>query len=191
MTAHSPIAACIYLIRHATPNWSRKDIPYDIPPGPGLTPQGEMEATRLGEFIRQVDLRKLYHSPLERACRTAEIAAGIAQIPIQEIDEITELRAGVTDEQYAAHLLPVWDRVVAESRRTGPLGLVTHGGPIRILLQTLGLSGKQIESYKTRFDGKNPLPPAGVWQAELVPGATFWRLTLVFVPAIWETNLDK
>ena len=34
----------VYLVRHATPDWSLKDIPYHLPPGPPLTSVGDKEA---------------------------------------------------------------------------------------------------------------------------------------------------
>ena len=50
----------IFLLRHATPDWSRKDIPYDILPGPALLAHGEAEARALGEFMRSEGLKKVY-----------------------------------------------------------------------------------------------------------------------------------
>ena len=41
----------IYLIRHATPDWTRKDIPYHLPPGPPLIEQGLAEAQALAAFL--------------------------------------------------------------------------------------------------------------------------------------------
>jgi len=172
----------IYLIRHATPDWSRKDIPYNLPPGPPLIEQGEMEAVQLGGFIKQARLSKLYYSPLERAKRTAEIIAGLANIPTEEAAEIAEMRPSENDQEYLVNMLPLWNRAIKESRQGNPIGLVTHGGPIRIMLETLGLTTGLIEAYNERFDGHNPLPPAGVWMAEKCAGETRWNLELVFVP---------
>ena len=44
----SPLVATpiVYLARHATPDWNRKDIRYDVAPGPDLVAQGEAEAAR-------------------------------------------------------------------------------------------------------------------------------------------------
>lgn len=171
----------IYLIRHATPDWSHTQIPYDIPPGPALIQQGEQEAAQLGGFFRLKGICKLYHSPFERARQTARISAERAGIPVQEAAEIAELRIDEADQACAARMLPFWERVVDESCRSGPIGVVSHGGPVRILLQHLGLTPEEVESYNQRFDGKNPLPPAGVWLAEQ-DTAGAWRVELVFVP---------
>ena len=42
----------IFLLRHASPNLDRRDIPYDIHPGPELLPKGEKEAQALAEFLK-------------------------------------------------------------------------------------------------------------------------------------------
>ena len=135
----------------------------------------------MGKFFCERGIHKLYHSPFERARRTAKIGAEGAGIPMQEATEIAELRIDEADQEYAAKLMPFWNRVVEESCQKGPIGLVSHGGPVRILLQHLGLTAEEVESYNQRFDGKNPLPPAGVWLAER-DEAGAWRLELVFVP---------
>ena len=58
--------SAIYLARHATPDWNRRDIRYDIAPGPDLVPQGEAEAAQLGEFLRTTGVTRIYASPLVR-----------------------------------------------------------------------------------------------------------------------------
>jgi broad specificity phosphatase PhoE len=174
--------ARIYLIRHATPDWNRKDIPYDIPPGPPLVEQGELEAARLGEFIRQTGIVKLYHSPLERAKRTASIGAAIAGIGIEEQPAIAEWRSAEGDQQIAERFLPVWERVIIESAAQGPIGLVTHGGPIRFMLEKLGLPAPVMEAHRKLYDHGNPLPPAGAWLAEKSEGSEAWNFSLVFTP---------
>ena len=172
----------IYLIRHATPDWKRKDIPYDIPPGPPLIDQGEQEAAQLGEYIRQAGVRKLYHSPLERAMRTAQISAAAAGIQTEEELALAEWRSGEGEAHIAARFCPVWERAVVESRSMGPIGLVTHGGPVRFLLDRLGLPASVMEAHRKLYDSGNPLPPAGAWMAERASADDPWRLELVFIP---------
>ena len=65
----------VFLIRHASPDWERRDLPYDIHPGPMLTPRGEKEAEALADFLKRQGLVRLYHSPFERAAKTARIVA--------------------------------------------------------------------------------------------------------------------
>jgi len=173
----------IYLIRHATPDWSRNDIPYDIPPGPDLVPQGEEEASQVGFFLSgQTDIKKIYHSPLERARQTAEISSRIANIPTEIEKDIAEWRADENEEQFSARFFPFWNKVCSESKNSGAIALVTHGGPIRLVLQTLGLLPDVMEYYRNRFDRRNPLPPAGIWFAEKNQDSDQWKLKLVFIP---------
>ena len=80
----------VYLVRHASPDWNRKDIPYHLPPGPPLTEQGLVEAHALGQFLRLVDVQQLWTSPLERCQHTAEIIAGITGAPVTVNQELRE-----------------------------------------------------------------------------------------------------
>ena len=63
----------IFLVRHASPDWTRTDIPYDIPPGPPLSPKGEKEAAALAEYLKSEGVVKLYYSPFERSASTAKM----------------------------------------------------------------------------------------------------------------------
>ncbi len=63
------------------------------------------------------------------------------------------------------------------------VGFVTHGSPVKALLQIL--SDEKLDLTKFNFDTGNPVPTAGVWRAEYV-GAT-WNLELVFTPAMVKT----
>lgn len=174
----------IYLIRHATPDWQQKDIPYDIAPGPNLVQQGKREAAQAGVFLAaQGGIAKIYTSPLARAKQTAEIIAGIANLPVEIEEGIAEWRHDEDETQFSAHFLPVWSRVVGDSKISGAIALVTHGGPIRLVLQTLGLSVDLLETYRNKYDNRNPLPPAGIWLSEKLPEASQWSLNIVFTPA--------
>jgi broad specificity phosphatase PhoE len=173
----------IYLIRHATPDWNRKDIPYDVPPGPSLVPQGKQEALQVGAFLaKQVNIKKIYHSPLVRARQTAEISSQIANIPIQVEKDLAEWRTDESEEQLALRISRAWNKACDESRDSGGIALVSHGGPIRLVLQKLGLPPDVMEYYRNQFDHRNPLPPAGIWIAEKSKNADQWNLQLIFVP---------
>jgi broad specificity phosphatase PhoE len=172
----------VYLIRHATPDWSQSHIPYHIPPGPPLTPQGVDEAMQLGYFLREAGVVRMLTSPFERAAHTARIAAGVLGAAVEHADGLAEWQP---DEDVAAirtRLWPVWERARGLSLQAGPVALVTHGGPISLLLEELGLAKDVLEQHRRRFDRNNPLPPAGAWKATLpAPGAA-WDLHLAFVP---------
>lgn len=175
----------IFLLRHATPDWSRKDIPYDILPGPALLDQGEAEAQALAEFLKHEGIAKVYYSPFERAARTAKIVAAVNGISCLEEKRLTEWR-GVDEHeaQVRVRMSSIFEHAAQESTELGPIGLVSHGGPIALLLLELGLSAEELAPYRKMFDTTNPLPPAGAWKIEKVDDEGDWNYQLVFTPTV-------
>ena len=175
----------ILLLRHASPDWNRTDIPYDIPPGPPLSPQGENEASALAEFLNTQAVVKLYYSPFERSTRTAQIIAAMNGIACTDDKRLSEWRArNETESQVRKRMVSIFKLAVRESNEIGPIGLVSHGGPVSLLLQELGIDPDYLASYKKLFDGPNPLPPAGAWIAERASGKDTWNFRLEFTPPI-------
>lgn len=176
----------IFLIRHATPDWNRRDIPYDIFPGPLLTPKGEKEAEALATFLKGEGVVKLYHSPFERAAKTAQIVSAVNGIPCVEESRLAEWRMqDETETQVRRRMKATFDGIVKEAAGTGSIGLVSHGGPIDALLQELGIDPDELAAYRTRFgDTTNPLPPAGAWEVEPNGKNKSWNLSLKFVPSV-------
>lgn len=177
----------IYLVRHATPDWSRTDIPYFTPPGPPLTAQGEAEAAELGVFLREAGVRQILASPLERCQRTAQIAAESLAIPFAVDNGLIEWKPGDKDDEVKARLRPVWEQAQTFAAQAGPMALVTHGGPIALWLSELGVDKLVIDHHKKLFDRNNPLPPAGAWRAERLNGG--WNMSLAFVPEAYRAKL--
>jgi broad specificity phosphatase PhoE len=178
----NPNSQTIYLIRHASPDWDRTDIPYDIPPGPPLTPKGKQEAQALGVFLENAGVKKLYYSPLERSAHTAQIVAAVAKVPAVEQAGLAEWRTGETDTEIRARFWPLLESSIAESAQVGPVGLVTHGGPVAYLLKQLSIDPARLEKYRKMFDHANPLPPAGVWAVQRNSSTETWDLELIFTP---------
>jgi len=174
----------IFLIRHATPDWNRTDIPYDIFPGPLLAPKGEQEAKALAAFLKSEGVGKLYHSPFARAAKTAQIVCGINRIPCVEEPRLAEWRVQEeTEIQVRRRVKAIFDQSLAEVAGIGPIGLVSHGGPIGILLQELGIDPNELAAVRTRFDTTNPLPPGAAWQVERNNGENrSWNFSLKFIP---------
>lgn len=173
----------IFLIRHASPDWDRRDIPYDIHPGPMLTPKGEKEAEALAVFLKSQGVIRLYTSPFERAARTAGIVSAATGIPAIEEPGLAEWRgADEREVRVRQRMKAIFDRAAKESAELGPVGLVSHGGPIALLLQELGIDQNELARYRTMFDTTNPLPPAGAWNVEWNPGENRWTFKLVFTP---------
>jgi broad specificity phosphatase PhoE len=177
----------VYLIRHATPDWSRTDLPYHIPPGPPLTPQGVSEANELGEFLKTIGIISIQCSPLERCARTAMIAAGHIGLEAQINGGLSEWRPGEKHDEVHTRIWPTWEEACRASAAGGPVALVTHGGPIAVLLDRLGLIPEALNHYKRLFDRNNPLPPAGVWHATRRQDT--WQLKLAFTPASQRSKL--
>lgn len=172
-------------MRHATPDWSRKDIPYDILPGPALLEKGEKEARALGEFMKGKGLRMVYHSPFERAARTAKVIAAMNKIPCIEEKRLAEWRGVDEAEAHVrARMTSLFEQVAKENIEVGPVGLVSHGGPIALLLLELGFPSDELAPYRTMFDTTNPLPPAGAWEIKRSNDREKWKFELVFTPAV-------
>jgi broad specificity phosphatase PhoE len=177
-----PFFPSLYFVRHATPDWSRTDIPYHLPPGPPLTPQGEREAAQLGEFLRAMGVRQLWHSPLERCARTAAIAAEVAGASLRLDPRLAEIRPEEKPAGVLARIWPVWVEASEASLSGDPLALITHGGPINLLLAELGVAAKDLTHYQNKFDRRNPLPPAGAWRALRPAPDGPWSLGLAYTP---------
>lgn len=175
--------ATVYLIRHANPDWTRKELPYHLPPGPPLTQQGELEASALGLFLKQARVAQIYTSPLERCLITAQIAAAVANCAIETLPELIEWQPGEEYDAIRVRLWPVFQMALTTSHRESPVALVTHGGPIGCLLKELGMDDATLEQQRT-FDHRNPLPPAGAWEVSQTSPDAPWVLRLAFIPAI-------
>lgn len=176
---HSPV---IFLARHGTPDWNMTSIRYDIPPGPPLVAQGEAEAARLGDFLAAQGVRKVYASPLLRALRTAEIAAAVAGLSVEVVEAAAEYRRDENDEAVFTRFNPFFLRAWGEAASGGPIAIVSHGGPVRVMLERLGGLPDALWHYRRQFDHQNPLPPAGAWRVSNngAPGA--WQLDMQFAP---------
>ncbi len=174
----------LYLVRHATPDWSRTDIPYHLPPGPPLTPLGEREAAQLGEFLRDMGARQFVHSPLERCARTAEIAAEVAGATLTLDTRLAEIRPEEKPADVLARVWAVWVEAGQACLDGEPRVLVTHGGPVGFLLTELGLPAKDLAHYQNKFDRRNPVPPAGAWRAIRPTPEGPWSLDLAFTPSV-------
>jgi len=59
-----------------------------------LSELGERQAEALGQAIRRLPIAAVYTSPLERARRTAEIAAAGLGVPLTPVDDLRELSLG-------------------------------------------------------------------------------------------------
>ena len=171
---------CIYLIRHAAPDMDRTDIPYDVPPGPALTAAGEEQARLVGEYLLPQRVTRIYTSHFLRAQQTAAIAAEQIGLSAQIEPGIGEWHESERAREVVARVEPVLARIKEESEREGPVCLVSHGGPIGVMLRKLGMEREQVDVYRSTFGGSTPSPHAGVWC--ITTNGTRWEYALVFAP---------
>lgn len=178
--------AVLFLVRHASPDWNRTDLRYDIPPGPPLTDRGRAEAQALGRFLAQHGVQRIFASPMERAHDTAAIASGFAQAQVVVSEQLTEWERGETEASVLERMISQHSEAASFDGRDGPVALVSHGGPIRLLLSHLGVDQAAIDYYRRQFDRDNPLPPAGAWRISQTDNGNGWTASLVFSPAPFE-----
>lgn len=189
---NSPVASpapVIYLARHATPDWNRTDIRYDVAPGPDLVPQGEAVAAKLGEFLRSVGVARIVASPLIRTRRTAEIAGAIASAPVSIDETIREYSREENDQGVFERLHPTLQTLATQAAEEGPIVIVTHGGPVRVLLERLGVDRDELWHYRRQFDHQNPLPPAAAWELTRAGAEQSWQMRLAFSPSPYTEYL--
>lgn len=174
----------LFLVRHASPEWNRPDLPYHIPPGPPLSPQGLAEAQSLASFLQTTGVHRLLTSPLERCLHTAQIVSTATGAPLEVVDGLREWQPHENKEIVLARTLPVVEQAwqaVQGNGASGPIALFTHGGPILALLSALGIDDATLETLRI-YDYRNPLPPAGVWQISNSTTGEDRRLEFIFKP---------
>jgi hypothetical protein len=78
---------------------------------------------------------------------------------------------------------PFFLRVWGEAATSGPIAIVSHGGPVRVMLEKLGALPDALWHYRRQCDHQNPLPPAGrvAHQQRWCAGVP-WQMDLQFAP---------
>lgn len=178
----------IYLIRHATPDWERRDLAYHLVPGPPLTEQGRAEAIALGHFLQGAGVDQLLCSPLERCLDTARIASGIVGVDFRIDERLREWQPGESPETVRARMAETfqteWGNMhYGSNNGIAARGVVTHGGPIGALLEWLGLEPAVLQAHRI-YDHNNPLPPAAAWEIDRDGGEARWQMNLAFIPEV-------
>jgi broad specificity phosphatase PhoE len=176
----------LYLIRHGHPQ-QNTGIAYDRAPGPPLDQLGRDEARAAGLFLASLGIGRLYVSPLERTVQTAAEIATVTRIPTMIEPALAEHRSDEPFDAVKTRVRELFARLDGSEDSADPaletLGFVTHGSPIKALLQIL--SNEQINLSSYSFPGGNHAPTAGVWRARWDRNA--WTLALVFEPKLTLT----
>lgn len=172
----------VYLIRHATPDRTRRDIPYDTPPGPPLSPEGRQEAYLMAAHLANAGIQQLYSSAMARAHETATILAAALDLPATIDPGLLEMPNGTRLADIADRMRDLWQRLILDNTAPDAVALVSHGGPITALLQAVVTPPLDLDPFTRRFDAHNPLPPAGVWELNRRDDDS-WQGTLLFYPS--------
>lgn len=175
----------VYLVRHADPD-RNTGLPYQTLPGPGLTGHGEHEARLLGRFLLW-RVGDLWVSPMERTRMTAAlIQAERVRAHGVEFNFCTEARLiesqpGEAIAAIRARMMEIFHAAALQSYNGGDhVALVTHGGPLAVLLEALGMPDAELIAHMAACDNGSPLPTAGALRCE--HRADGWRFTLEFDP---------
>ncbi len=168
----------VYLIRHAAPQ-DGTGIRYDIPPGPPLSSGGKREAREMAEFLAQRGIQRVIHSPLDRTTLTATTLAERLGVPLEVDEALAEHRRDETADTVRARMSEFWAREMA--RPEPVIALVSHGGPLRQLIEWLTEGREKFTGLK--FPGGNVIPTAGVWQVRGADGGP-WEALFIFQPSI-------
>ncbi len=174
------MTSCIYLIRHAAPDMTRADIPYDVPPGPALTVEGEDQAHLVGKFLLDRKVVRIYSSHFLRAQQTASIVAKIVGVAVEIEHGIGEWHESERARDIVNRVQPVLTRITKEGQDQGTVCLISHGGPIGVMLRKLGMDRAEVDAYRSTFGGSTPSPHAGVWR--VTRSGSGWENALVFTP---------
>jgi probable phosphoglycerate mutase len=84
----------IYLIRHGHNDYGKKGLLPGRLPGVHLNEKGRAEAAALAEALRDIPLKAVYSSPLDRAMETARIVAEVHGLKIEKRPNLIETALG-------------------------------------------------------------------------------------------------
>jgi 2,3-bisphosphoglycerate-dependent phosphoglycerate mutase len=155
-------------------------MPYNIMPGPPLTPAGEREAAQTARWLAERGVQHLLASPFARARATAEAVAAETNLPLTFVDALREGGPGESMDQVRARVAELLTQV--EDSPLGRVALVTHGACIRALLQHT--TDSRIDLAGHVYDNGNCAPTAGVWRGTRTDERWTWELA--FRPAAEE-----
>jgi broad specificity phosphatase PhoE len=165
----------LYLVRHATPDRSIV-MPYNVLPGPPLTPAGQQEAEQTARWLADRHVEHLLASTFARARATAEALSDAVGLPVTFVDALREGGPGENMEQIRARVAELLAQI--EDSPLQRVALVSHGACIRALLQHT--TDNRIDLAGHIYDNGNCTPAAGVWRG--VRGDGGWKWDLAFRP---------
>jgi broad specificity phosphatase PhoE len=165
----------LYLVRHAAPDRTTA-IPYNIVPGPPLTPAGQQEAVQAAHWLKGRGIEHVFASPFSRTRSTAEAIADALDMELTLVEQLGEGAPGETLEQVKARVADLVAQL--EDTPLRRVALVTHGACVQGVLQHT--TAGRIDLNGHRYDFGNCAPTAGIWRGVRLDGA--WRWELAFRP---------
>ena len=84
----------LYIVRHGETQWNKEEVfrgRKDIP----LNETGRRQAELAGAYFRSIPVKKIISSPLARAVETAEGIAAATGVPVERVDELTDINFGI------------------------------------------------------------------------------------------------
>ena len=145
----------LYLVRHAEPDYAAP-VPYHRPPGPALTPVGQVQAAALVPLLHGVGLERVVSSPLRRCVMTAEPLANALRMPLVIDEDLMEGQPRETPAEMTARML----RAVLAQVDVQIVALVGHATPLTQLLRALTHDEVQLPPKDRRG---NHLAESMVW----------------------------
>lgn len=167
----------LYIVRHGHPQLGT-GIPYDRVPGPPLSEVGHAEARLAGVYLAGCRIERLFASPLDRALSTAQAISSETGLPVLVDEALAEHHKDETFDAVKIRVRTFLNRI--DSHETSRAVLVTHGSPIKALLQLLSLDRIDLSRYV--YANGNHAPTAGIWHARRMDGD--WHVDLIFKPVV-------
>lgn len=161
----------LYLVRHAAPDRTT-GVPYQLPPGPPLTPLGAHEAVQTGAWLAGRGIEQLLTSPFTRTRQTAAALEQALGLPATLAEALREGAPGEKLEQIGERTAELLRQLDDSPLRC--VALVSHGAPIRTILEYT-TAGK-IDLKPHSYDNGNCAPTAGVWYGRRDQHGWVWQL---------------
>ena len=168
----------LYIVRHGHP-LQGTGLVYDRVPGPALSDVGRAEAQVSAEYLQGRGIELICTSPLERTLGTARIMAAVLQVPMVVELALAEHRTDEKFEDVKSRMRDLLARVDAGPQSV--VAFVTHGSPIKALLQVLSLD--TIDLTRFTYPNGNHAPTAGIWHAQRDLFGV-WQLNLAYKPVV-------
>jgi 2,3-bisphosphoglycerate-dependent phosphoglycerate mutase len=165
----------LFLVRHAAPDRAT-GVPYNLLPGPPLTPAGQQEALQAAHWLKGRGVEHVFSSPFARTRATAEPIVAALEVGLTLVEKLAEHAPGERLDQVRARMSELLTQLDDTPLRT--VALVTHGACILGMLQHT--TSDKIDLSNHRYDHGNNTPTAGIWHG--VREGDTWRWSLAFRP---------